>query len=102
MLDGNFDSNGKVWAAGVSGGIWSITNIEDPTSEWSKVSDFWDNLVITCIASDPTDANIIYVGTGERRGQGLRGQEFGKHLMEVQIGANYHHLLISIILILLL
>ena len=74
MLDGNFDSNGKVWAAGVSGGIWSITNIEDPTSEWSKVSDFWDNLVITCIASDPTDANIIYVGTGERRGQGLRGQ----------------------------
>ena len=74
MLDGNFDSNGKVWAAGVSGGIWSITNIEDPTSEWSKVSDFWDNLVITCVASDPTDANIIYVGTGERRGQGLRGQ----------------------------
>ena len=74
MLDGNFDSNGKVWAAGVSGGIWSITNIEDSTSEWSKVSDFWDNLVITCIASDPTDANIIYVGTGERRGQGLRGQ----------------------------
>ena len=74
MLDGNFDSNGKVWAAGVSGGIWSITNIENPTSEWSKVSDFWDNLVITCVASDPTDANIIYVGTGERRGQGLRGQ----------------------------
>ena len=93
MLDGNFDSNGKVWAAGVSGGIWSITNIEDPTSEWSKVSDFWDNLVITCIASDPTDANIIYVGTGERRGQGLRGQGVWK---TSDGGANWSQLSSSI------
>ena len=29
MLDGNFSSNNKVWAAGVSGGLWSITNIEN-------------------------------------------------------------------------
>ena len=93
MLDGNFDSNGKVWAAGVSGGIWSITNIEDSTSEWSKVSDFWDNLVITCIASDPTDANIIYVGTGERRGQGLRGQGVWK---TSDGGANWSQLSSSI------
>ena len=93
MLDGNFDSNGKVWAAGVSGGIWSITNIEDPSSEWSKVSDFWDNLVITCIASDPTDANIIYVGTGERRGQGLRGQGVWK---TSDGGANWSQLSSSI------
>ncbi len=78
MLDGNFDSNAKVWAAGVSGGLWSITNIESSTSEWSKVSDFWDNLAITCVASDPTDANIIYVGTGERRGHGLKGQGIWK------------------------
>ena len=93
MLDGNFDSNGKVWAAGVSGGIWSITNIENPTSEWSKVSDFWDNLVITCVASDPTDANIIYVGTGERRGQGLRGQGVWK---TSDGGANWSQLSSSI------
>ena len=78
MLDGNFDSNAKVWAAGVSGGLWSITNIESSTSQWSKVSDFWDNLAITCVASDPTDANIIYVGTGERRGHGLKGQGIWK------------------------
>ena len=93
MLDGNFDSNGKVWAAGVSGGIWSITDIENPTSEWSKVSDFWDNLVITCVASDPTDANIIYVGTGERRGQGLRGQGVWK---TSDGGANWSQLSSSI------
>ena len=74
MLDGNFSSNNKVWTAGVSGGLWSATNIQNASSEWTKVSDFWDTLNITCVASDPTDANIIYVGTGERRGQGLRGQ----------------------------
>ena len=73
MLDGNFSSNNKVWAAGVSGGLWSITNIENASSEWTKVSDFWDTLNITCVASDPTDANIIYLGTGEKRGSGLKG-----------------------------
>ncbi len=73
MLDTNYNSNKKVWAAGVSGGLWSITNIESSGSEWTKVSDFWDSLNITCVASDPTDSNIIYVGTGEKRGSGLKG-----------------------------
>ena len=63
MLDGNFSSNNKVWAAGVSGGLWSITNIESDSEEWTKVSDFWDSLVITCIASDPTDSNICLLYT---------------------------------------
>ena len=78
MLDGNFSTNNKVWAAGVSGGLWSITNIENATSEWTKVSDFWDNLVITCVASDPRDPLVIYVGTGERRGSGLKGHGIWK------------------------
>jgi len=73
MLDGNFGSNNKVWAAGVSGGLWSITNIQNASSEWTKVSDFWDTLNITCVASDPTNNNIIYLGTGEKRGSGLKG-----------------------------
>ena len=73
MLDGNFNSNTKVWAAGVSGGLWTITNISNASSEWTKVSDFWDTLNITCVATDPTDANVIYLGTGEKRGHGLKG-----------------------------
>ena len=73
MLDGNFSSNTKVWAAGVSGGLWTTTNISNASSEWTKVSDFWDTLNITCVATDPTDANVIYLGTGEKRGQGLKG-----------------------------
>ena len=73
MLDGNFSSNTKVWAAGVSGGLWTTTNISNASSEWTKVSDFWDTLNITCVATDPTDANVIYLGTGEKRGHGLKG-----------------------------
>ena len=69
------DSNGKIWAAGVSGGLWSITNIDFRNSEWSKVSDFWDNLVISSMAYDPNDTNIMYVGTGERRGKGSNGKK---------------------------
>ena len=93
MLDGNFSSNNKVWAAGVSGGLWSITNIEGDSEEWTKVSDFWDSLVITCIASDPTDSNIIYVGTGERRGSGLKGHGIWK---SSDGGANWNQLQSSI------
>ena len=73
MLDGNYSSNAKVWAAGVSGGLWYSTNISNTNHEWTKISDFWDNLAITAIASDPTDSNIIYVGTGEKIGMGNIG-----------------------------
>ena len=68
MLDGNYSSNQRVWAAGVSGGLWYTTNITSPNASWTKISDTWDNLEIVSIASDPNDANIIYAGTGEKRG----------------------------------
>ena len=68
MLDANFANNGRVWAAGVSGGLWYNDNIDSQTNAWTKISDFWDNLEITTVASDPNDANIIYVGSGEKIG----------------------------------
>ncbi len=68
MLDGNYSSNQKVWAAGVSGGLWSTTNIVSSNASWTKVSDTWDNLEMSAVASDPNDPNTIYVGTGEVRG----------------------------------
>ena len=68
MLDGNYSSNQKVWAAGVSGGLWSTTNIISANASWTKVSDTWDNLEMTAVASDPNDPNVIYVGSGEVRG----------------------------------
>ena len=68
MLDANFANNGRVWAAGVSGGLWYNDNIDSQTNSWTKISDFWDNLEISTVASDPNDANTIYVGSGEKVG----------------------------------
>jgi hypothetical protein len=67
MFDPNDAANGykKVWAGGVSGGLWYNSDITDASSEWTKVSDTWDNLAITTIAYDPSNTQIFYVGTGE-------------------------------------
>lgn len=60
------DSKGKkVWAGGVTGGLWYNNDITSSTSSWESVSDVWSNLTVTCIAFDPNDSKVIYVGTGE-------------------------------------
>ena len=67
MFDPNDAANGykKVWAGGVSGGLWYNDDITDANSSWTKVNDFWDNLAITTIAYDPSNTQVFYVGTGE-------------------------------------
>ena len=64
-FDPNDDDNLKVWAGGVTGGLWYNNNILDDNSNWVSVDDLWDNLVVSSIAFDPNNPNIIYVGTGE-------------------------------------
>jgi hypothetical protein len=55
----------KVWAGGVTGGLWYNNDITNADSTWRAVNDFWDNIAISCIAFDPNNALIAYVGTGE-------------------------------------
>lgn len=55
----------KVWAGGVSGGLWFNNDITNAATSWNKVNDFWDNLSISCIAADPNNNQVMYVGTGE-------------------------------------
>ncbi len=63
------DPNGKkVWAGGVTGGLWYNPDITDANSSWVPVNNFWDNIAISCIAFDPTNTSIMYVGTGEGYG----------------------------------
>ena len=73
MYDPNDPTQKKVWAGGVSGGLWYNNDITSATSSWQSVNDFWDNLAITCIAYDPNDSSIFYVGTGESVGKASRG-----------------------------
>lgn len=65
LFDPNDVTGKRVFAGGVSGGLWVNNDITSSTSEWSPINDFWANTSISCIASDPNNPQIIYVGTGE-------------------------------------
>ncbi len=65
MFDPNDPTYKKVWAGGVTGGLWYNNDITDEQSPWKNVGDVWENLSVTSIAYDPTDPKIMYVGTGE-------------------------------------
>jgi len=55
----------KVWAAGVSGGLWSTNDITIATPVWTKVGDFIDNLAVSSFAQDAATPQTMYFGTGE-------------------------------------
>jgi photosystem II stability/assembly factor-like uncharacterized protein len=65
MWDPNDPEYKKVWAAGVTGGIWYREDIFDNNSRWKIVSDSWETLNIGCITYDPVNTQIFYAGTGE-------------------------------------
>ena len=65
MYDPNSANFQKVWAGGVSGGLWYNNDIYNLNSLWEPVNDFWDNLSVTAIVYDPNNSNIFYVTTGE-------------------------------------
>lgn len=65
MFDPNDSTGKKVWAGGVSGGLWYNNDITDANSEWTLVDAFWSNTTVSCITSDPNNPQIFYVGTGE-------------------------------------
>jgi hypothetical protein len=65
MFDPNDPTGKKVWAGGVAGGLWYTDDITDPTATWTAVDDFWSNLAVASIAYDPTNPQVMYVGTGE-------------------------------------
>ncbi|MFK5073486.1 WD40/YVTN/BNR-like repeat-containing protein, partial [Klebsiella pneumoniae] len=68
-------SNGykKVWAGGVSGGLWFTNDITANQITWNKVNDFMDNLAINAIAQNPINAKEIYIGTGDVYAFGIQG-----------------------------
>lgn len=65
MFDPNSTGYKKVWAGGVTGGLWYNDNIENISTEWEPAGDFWSTLAISCITYDPANTETFYVGTGE-------------------------------------
>tara|TARA_R110001592_G_scaffold234658_2_gene492307 strand:- start:32540 stop:37297 length:4758 start_codon:yes stop_codon:yes gene_type:complete len=99
MWDPNASSGNKVWAGGVTGGLWYNNNITSGTSAWVSVSNQWDNLAITAIAYDPNNSQIFYVGTGEgwgagaSRGAGIwKSTNGGTTWTQLSSTTNYHYI----------
>lgn len=65
MFDPNDPSGKKVFAGGVSGGLWVNNDITNASSEWQPIDDFWANTSVVSIAYDPNNTKVFYVGTGE-------------------------------------
>lgn len=65
MFDPNDPNHKKVWAGGVTGGLWYNTDIINPSSPWVPVGDFWNCLSVRCITYDPLNPSTFYIGTGE-------------------------------------
>ena len=65
MFDPNDPNHKKVWAGGVTGGLWYNTDITNASFSWIPVGDLWSNMAVHCITSDPVNPMTFYVGTGE-------------------------------------
>ena len=65
MFDPNDQTGKRVFAGGVSGGLWRNDDITSSVSEWQPISTFWSNTSISSISYDPNNPMTFYVGTGE-------------------------------------
>lgn len=64
LFDPNDATHKRVFAGGVSGGLWVNEDITDANSSWTQVG-IDVNLAISCMTVDPNNPQIMYVGTGE-------------------------------------
>ncbi|WP_264559875.1 T9SS sorting signal type C domain-containing protein [Flavobacterium sp. N2270] len=58
-------STTKVFAGGVSGGLWINNDITSSASVWQQTQGVPSNIAVSCITVDPNNSNIMYIGTGE-------------------------------------
>jgi hypothetical protein len=63
-------SSCTVFIGAAGGGVWKTTNALASTPTWTSASTGIASNAIGSIAFDPTNANTIYVGTGEPNGSG--------------------------------
>lgn len=65
MFDPNDADFNRVFAGGVSGGLWVNEDITDANSSWTLVPGIGANISVNVIISDPNDSNTFYIGSGE-------------------------------------
>jgi photosystem II stability/assembly factor-like uncharacterized protein len=73
LIDESDPNHNKIWAGGVSGGLWVTNDITAFNPQWEKVNDYLDNLTIGALAQDPNNTDLMYMGTGESYTGDIRG-----------------------------
>jgi photosystem II stability/assembly factor-like uncharacterized protein len=86
LYDPNDPTHKRVFAGGVTGGLWVIDDIEDSNSIWQRVN-LPENTTVSCITADAIDSNVLYIGTGEPY-QGHKGNGVWK---SIDGGVNWTH-----------
>jgi subtilisin-like proprotein convertase family protein len=66
LFDPNDPTNKRVFAGGVSGGLWKNEDITSSNSSWTLIPDVPGNMNISCITVDPNNPLVWYIGTGEQ------------------------------------
>ena len=64
LFDPNDATLKRVFAGGVSGGLWINDDITNANSAWHQTG-LPHNLAVTSITVDPNNSQVFYVGTGE-------------------------------------
>ncbi|GAB4051743.1 hypothetical protein GCM10028810_51010 [Spirosoma litoris] len=65
LFDPNDPAHKKVWAGSPVGGLWYTNDITDANTGWTPISDNWENTIVTALAADPSNPQIMYAGTGD-------------------------------------
>ena len=74
----------RVFAGGVSGGLFLNEDVGNPNSEWKMIEGIPRNLAVSSITYDPNNKNVFYVGTGEiYTGGDAIGNGYGNQVMVV-------------------
>jgi subtilisin-like proprotein convertase family protein len=66
FFDPTDTTNNRVYAGGVSGGLWVNNDITNPSSNWTSVAGIPSNMNISCFTIDPKNHETWYFGTGEQ------------------------------------
>ncbi|MDQ1855688.1 T9SS type A sorting domain-containing protein [Chryseobacterium sp. WLY505] len=78
MYDPNDPTGKRVFAGGISGGLWVNQDPSINTNEWQPLSTFWANTSVSCITYDPNNPQVFYVGTGETETGDAKGSGIWK------------------------
>lgn len=65
LVDGGDPTGKTVWVGGDMGGLWKTTDITVSPANWTLVNDLFPNLIVSSIAQNPANPDIMYFSTGE-------------------------------------